>query len=166
MKFTKLTILFLTMIASLSVFGLAKAQTNPLLNFTGKITNTDGSELADGNYDMTYSLYDAPSGGTQVWTETLNAANRFSGTITAATTTALGVEYTFAGSTATSTLRSGQYLSQASSTSAVLIVDYTATTVTVASGSSIWSVGAVINNRPFLEGGVINERIYKLKDIR
>ena len=39
------------------------------LNFQGALTSADGSPLDDGTYSITFSLYDAPSGGTPLWTE-------------------------------------------------------------------------------------------------
>lgn len=46
---------------------------NETINFQGKIVNTDGTNVANGNYDMVFELYDASSGGTQLWTETWNS---------------------------------------------------------------------------------------------
>jgi len=143
------------------------AQTSPLLNFIGKVTNLDGTEIADGAYDFTFRLFVVPSGGTPTWSETSTAATRFSATVSAASTTASGMVYSYSSPSATSTLRVGQYLSSASSTAGALIVDYNigANTITVASSSETWSVGADINNRPFVEGGIINENLGVITDI-
>lgn len=150
------------------IFGNAvSSQINSLLNFTGKITNTDGSELADGNYDMTFSLYDAPTGGSAVWTETLNSGSRFAAEILSSTSTATGVLYTYTGESATTSLRIGQYLTNSTATSSVLIVDYntSANTITVASGSPVWTASTTVNNRPWVEGGVINENLGSVNDL-
>lgn len=49
----------------------ASAAINPQINFQGKLTNTDGTNVADGNYSIVFSIYtqQAP-GGTNIWTET------------------------------------------------------------------------------------------------
>ena len=42
----------------------------PLINFQGRLAKPDGTPLPDGPYSVTFSLWNAASGGTQVWTET------------------------------------------------------------------------------------------------
>ncbi|MCK4539988.1 hypothetical protein KAU09_02425 [Candidatus Parcubacteria bacterium] len=158
MKFLKFTIYALILIAAFTAVGFARAQINPMLDFTGKITETDGSELADGVYNMSFRLYSEATGGASLWSEDLTAANCFSGTINIVGSSADGIVYTYSGGSASSTLRVGQYLSSDSSSAGALIVDFNhaASTITVASSSEIWPMGDVINNRPFIEGGVIN----------
>lgn len=145
----------------------AMAQIGTLINFAGKVTNLDGSELADGVYDFRFRLYDAPTGGNLLWTENLTSATRFSGTIASVSTVADGIRYGYSGASATSTFRIGQYLSLSSTTDKALIVDYNGAgnTVTVASGSPVWTVGAAINNRPFVEGGVIDINLGSVTDL-
>ena len=46
------------------------------INYQGKITNTSGVAVADGTYDVEFKLYDAPTGGSTLWTETLTGANQ------------------------------------------------------------------------------------------
>ncbi|RLC36708.1 hypothetical protein DRH27_04840, partial [Candidatus Falkowbacteria bacterium] len=92
----------------------SKAQNTALLNFTGKVTNTDGTEVADGNYDFVFRLYDAPTGGSQQWTETLSSSTRFSGAIAGVASSSDGIIYTYSGASATSTFQIGQYLTNAS----------------------------------------------------
>ncbi|MDP2674288.1 MAG: hypothetical protein Q8Q00_05190 [Dehalococcoidia bacterium] len=44
---------------------------NPLVSFQGRLTNPGtGLPVANGNYSITFRIYDAPAGGNQVWTET------------------------------------------------------------------------------------------------
>ncbi len=41
------------------------------INFQGKVVNkTAGTNIADNNYSFTFTIYDAASGGTTLWTET------------------------------------------------------------------------------------------------
>ncbi|MFH0892365.1 MAG: hypothetical protein V1867_06310, partial [Candidatus Falkowbacteria bacterium] len=144
-----------------------RAQITSLLNFTGKVTGVDGSELSDGNYDMNFSIYEEPVGGAAVWTEDLTATTCFNGVVSGVTVTATGIIYDYTGETATGTLRVGQYLANASTSEGALIVNYdqSANTVTVASGSPEWSVDAPINNRPYVEGGIINVNLGAVSDI-
>jgi len=40
---------------------------NSEINYQGKLNDSAGSTVADGDYDITFRLYDASSGGTKVW---------------------------------------------------------------------------------------------------
>lgn len=40
------------------------------INFQGKLVGADGTNVTDGNYSITFTLYDASSGGTNLWDET------------------------------------------------------------------------------------------------
>ena len=46
------------------------AQVPQRINFQGMLTDADGIPVADGDYAMTFAIYDAASGGTQRWSET------------------------------------------------------------------------------------------------
>jgi len=59
----------------------AKADINSAINFTGKITNTDGTEIVDGNYNVSFGLYASSTGSSAIWSEDLTAVNRFSADI-------------------------------------------------------------------------------------
>lgn len=49
---------------------LAAPGINQTVNFQGKVVNADGTNVADGEYSFTFTLYDASSGGSTLWTET------------------------------------------------------------------------------------------------
>ena len=71
-----------TLCLALLLTGSAIAQTVPvpsLLNFQGKLTKPDGTPVADGPYDIRFSLWDAGSGGTEKWNQTLLAVNSHNG---------------------------------------------------------------------------------------
>lgn len=40
------------------------------INFQGKLVNTNGTNVANGNYSIVFSIYDVSSGGTALWSET------------------------------------------------------------------------------------------------
>lgn len=44
------------------------------INFQGKLTTDTGENVTDGNYSITFTLYDASSGGTNLWDETQTVA--------------------------------------------------------------------------------------------
>ncbi len=45
---------------------------NRTINFQGKVVNSNGTNVADGQYAFVFKLYDAASGGSNSWTETQN----------------------------------------------------------------------------------------------
>lgn len=60
----------LGVIAFFAVPARTDALINPQINFQGKLTNADGTNVTDGNYSIVFSIYSASSGGTAIWTET------------------------------------------------------------------------------------------------
>lgn len=46
-----------------------------ILDYQGRLLDTDGVPLASGSYDMTFRLYTQESGGTALWTESHTGAN-------------------------------------------------------------------------------------------
>lgn len=58
---------------SISIFlsgARAQAGINPQINFQGKLTNPDGTNVTNNNYNIVFSIYTVASGGSAVWTET------------------------------------------------------------------------------------------------
>ncbi|OIP57550.1 MAG: hypothetical protein COX79_01975 [Candidatus Levybacteria bacterium CG_4_10_14_0_2_um_filter_36_16] len=47
-----------------------------LINFQGKIVNSDGTNVADGNYNITFKIWDAATDGSTIWTETRTGGNQ------------------------------------------------------------------------------------------
>lgn len=47
-----------------------EAAINPQINFQGKLTNPDGTNVTNGSYSIVFSIYTVASGGAAVWTET------------------------------------------------------------------------------------------------
>lgn len=64
-RITCLTVILLLSVASV----VAIASTPNLINFQGRLT-TAGLPVADSSYTVVFSIYDSPSGGQMLWTET------------------------------------------------------------------------------------------------
>jgi len=72
MKDIKLLTLFIfaSLLLCLLLLSSAFAQIPHLINYQGKLTDTNGNPVADGNYSITFRIYDAAGGGTLLWEET------------------------------------------------------------------------------------------------
>jgi hypothetical protein len=63
-----LFLFFLLFLLLLSVSAFAQVNAGPsLLNFQGRLTNSDGTPIPNGNYSLRFSLWSAPTGGTERW---------------------------------------------------------------------------------------------------
>ena len=54
------------------VAGIAVAATPGVMSLQGVLAGPDGTAVADGDYAMTFTLWDAPDGGSALWAETLS----------------------------------------------------------------------------------------------
>jgi hypothetical protein len=68
---TKLIIILLTVMLSISAI---KAQIPQTINYQGLLTNNDGTAVANGNYSVTFRLYNVSADGSALWTETQSLA--------------------------------------------------------------------------------------------
>lgn len=69
--FKRFLLVFVLAAAGLLAIGSDSAEAaNPqLINFQGKVVNSDGTNVANGNYDFDFILYDDPTAGTNRWQE-------------------------------------------------------------------------------------------------
>ena len=79
-KFLTRIIISLTMLMSvvLSAQSSNSAIDNKIphvISFQGTITSNTGNKLPDGNYNVTFKLYDQPEGGSPLWTENFTNLN-------------------------------------------------------------------------------------------
>ena len=66
-------ILIFFIFASYFTASSAAAAFNPQINYQGKLSDGFDNVVADGNYNLRFSLYSVQSGGTAIWTETTSA---------------------------------------------------------------------------------------------
>jgi hypothetical protein len=64
-----LSLTFATVQSVYSAVGIRET-----INFQGKLVNSAGLNVADGNYSVVFSLYTVSSGGTYIWQETQNVS--------------------------------------------------------------------------------------------
>jgi hypothetical protein len=63
-------LIFVAFNISLSNQASAAVGINKQINFQGKVTNPNGTNVADGSYTFVLALYSVSSGGSAVWTDT------------------------------------------------------------------------------------------------
>jgi len=85
MKRSTLSLLFsflpLSLLAALPLVATAQTAAAPtLLSFQGRLTNPSGNPVADGNYQITFSLWSALTGGTKRWEQVSSSVAVRSGT--------------------------------------------------------------------------------------
>ncbi|MCI0530825.1 MAG: hypothetical protein L0Y74_02595, partial [candidate division Zixibacteria bacterium] len=64
---------FARLVSSIIILALCvsiQAAVPPLINFQGLLTDTSGAPVDDGNYSVTFGIYDSLTGGTLLWQET------------------------------------------------------------------------------------------------
>jgi len=61
--------MFLIVIMSIGVGDLSYSAVTPLLNYQGRLTDSGGSPLT-GSYNILFSIYNVPTGGSALWSET------------------------------------------------------------------------------------------------
>lgn len=66
----KRVLLVSLLFASLGATGLSHAQVPETMSYQGVLTDGAGTIVPDGPYNLTFTLYDAPTDGTALWTET------------------------------------------------------------------------------------------------
>lgn len=69
--FLVVLILFLAVTPALAAPGIRRT-----LNFQGKVVNTDGTNVTDGNYNFTFKVWDSLTVGTSLWTEIYTGASQ------------------------------------------------------------------------------------------
>ncbi len=67
---TVFALFFVSQISFLVSSAEAATGINKTINFQGKLSKSDGTNVTNGTYSVVFTLYDASSGGTNLWTET------------------------------------------------------------------------------------------------
>ena len=71
MKRAALALVTLLMLVTVSAFS--QSAVPQTMNFQGRLTRANGTPVLDATYPMTFTLYDALTGGNALWTQTLAA---------------------------------------------------------------------------------------------
>lgn len=63
-------LIFFCTIISLLAIQSARDQVPPILSYQGVLTDASGAIVPDGNYNLTFRLYNTETGGAPIWSET------------------------------------------------------------------------------------------------
>jgi predicted lipoprotein with Yx(FWY)xxD motif len=66
----KFIFVLLALLSLMLLISGAIGQVPQMMNYQGYLTDATGTPVPDGNYNLTFTIYDAESGGTVLWTET------------------------------------------------------------------------------------------------
>jgi len=61
---------FKSLIFIIAVSSAVSAQIPKTMSYQGVLADTSGNSVVDGNYNLTFRIYNIASGGTEIWTET------------------------------------------------------------------------------------------------
>ena len=64
------TVFVIATLVLMLISSIALADVPPMINYQGKLLQPSGAPVADGTYQMTFSIYNVATGGTALWTET------------------------------------------------------------------------------------------------
>lgn len=150
------------------------AAINEKINYQGKLTDSNNIIVPDGAYDMVFSLYTAPSGGSAIWTESWTAAalwNETGSTAINRNDSGCGgsgfTSISYSTGTNESSLAAGQYVwnTTLKESAAITSVDTGTNTICVGNPYSNWTNGDDLTNRIYLKGGLFSTMLGSVSDL-
>ncbi|MBP6882503.1 MAG: hypothetical protein KBC15_03040, partial [Candidatus Levybacteria bacterium] len=143
---------------------IAAAGVNKVINFQGKVTNANGTNVTDGTYDFVIKLYDAAtSTATNTYTESWTTAALWSSTMSSAPTS--GQEsLTYSSNTNESTIKVGQILWNTTKEEPVVVVAVNTGTniITISPTRQTWATGDTVTNKIYVKDGTFKVAINAL----
>ncbi|MCA9391716.1 hypothetical protein KC614_00740 [candidate division WWE3 bacterium] len=148
----------------LSTPPTAKAAINEAIPFQGKVTNTDGTNVADGVYDFELKVYDgADSGASTLFTESWVATGLFSATMSSAPSSG-GESLIYTGDSNESSLVVDQILWNTTKEEAVIVtsIDTGTNTLGISPTRQDWDTSDTITNKVYVKDGIFSININSL----
>lgn len=141
---------------SLLAVPTAQAAANQSINVQGKVTNKNGTNVADGLYDFVLKLYEGPaSGATNTFTENWTNASLWTSIMTAAPA-ANGTSLTYSSNTNEASIKVNQILWNTNKKEAVRVVAINTTTnvITISATAQAWATSDTVTNRVYVKDGI------------
>ena len=137
---------------------------NQVVNFQGKVVNSDGTNVTDGTYDFVFKMYDgASSGSSALFTESWTAAALWSSTMSSAPSSG-GESLTYSSSTNESTIKVGQILWNTTKGESVVItsIDTGTNVIGISPTTQAWAGSDTVTNKIYVKDGVFRVNINSL----
>lgn len=154
------------LVTSHSLLVTTASAVSQTINVQGKVTNTNGTNVADGLYDFVFKLYDgAGNGAGNSFTETWSAGSLFTSTMSSAPASG-GTSLTYSSNTNESSLKAGQILWNTTKQESVRIiaVNTSTNTITISATSKAWNTTDTITNRIYVKDGIFNVSLNSLNN--
>lgn len=142
----------------------AAAGINKVINFQGKVVNSNGTNVTDGTYDFVVKIYDgAGNAATALFTESWTAAALWSGTMNPAPGTTDDT-LTYVGDTNEATLKVGQLLTNTTKSESVVITSVNTSTnvLGISRTRQAWADSDTITNKIYVKNGVFRVGVNSL----
>lgn len=134
----------------------AQAAINNTVQFQGKVTNSDGTNVGDGTYDFVFKIYNgAGSGASTLFTESWTSSALWSSTMSSAPG-AGGESLTYSTNTNESTIAVGQILWNTTKGEAVVVtsIDTGTNVVGISPTRQAWAGSDTVTNKIYVKDGV------------
>jgi hypothetical protein len=168
LSFISIGVTIVTIVLSFVVFFqssvYAATGINQAINFQGKVTNSDGTNVTDGTYDFVFKLYDgAASASTNLFTESWTAAALWSSTMSSAPGSS-GESLTYSSNTNESTIKVGQILWNTTKGEAVVVVAVNTGTnvITISPTQQAWAGSDTVTNKIYVKDGIFRVALNSL----
>lgn len=139
----------------------AQVGINQVISFQGKLTNADGTNVANGLYDIVVRIYDgAGSGGSTLFTESYTNAALWASTLSSAPISG-GESLTYVSNTNEATLSVGQILWNSTKQESVIVtsVNTTSNVLGISPTRQAWANSDTVTNRVYVRDGVFRLQI-------
>lgn len=161
-----LTLLSLLTFTTLNFTQIAfgAAGINQMVNFQGKVVNSDGTNVTNGVYDFVFKIYDGATGSdTTLFTESWTAAALWSSTMSSAPS-AGGTSLTYNTGTNESTIKVGQTIWNTTKEEPVTViaVDTGTNVITISPTAQAWNTSDTVTNRIYVQDGIFRVAINSL----
>ncbi len=140
----------------------AADQPNPTISYQGKLSDSVGSAVTNGMHSAVFSIYDAASGGTALWSETWATTTSFQTSLSAqSVTSSVSLTYTAPTTTDEANLYVYHTLYNINRRDQVTVtaVDTGTNTITITPTAKTWQSGDYITNKLVTFDGLFSVRL-------
>src|SRR5690606_1872265 len=154
--FTTFLFIATLFISSLVWLASSTAAVSQTMNVQGKVTNANGTNVADGVYNFVFKLYDgAGASANNTFTENWTSTTLWTSTMSTAPS-AGGTSLVYSSNTNEASIKAGQILWNTTKKEPVTVVSVNtgANTITISATRQAWNTSDSITNRIYVQDGI------------